>query len=152
MKDTLVKFLVEIVEAVIECENDELRESPGGDVERDLLPPAVAVRQLTLLPVAPGGRVSGHWTRPRPPALPLGVGGEVYQDLSGVLLGLLRDLLGGLKHVLSVETVGVVVIVLELIVDVIVPLGVVEGVTVEVVPGVVQVLGLSRVGLEEREL
>ena len=53
MKNALVKFLVEIVQTVVEGENDELRSSPARQISRGVGASTVTVRQTTFLRVAP---------------------------------------------------------------------------------------------------
>ena len=59
MKNALVKFLVEIIETVVEGENDELWGPPASQIPRGLGASTATVRQTTFLRVAPRGRVSG---------------------------------------------------------------------------------------------
>ena len=53
MKNALVKFLVEIIETVVKCEDDELGSPPARHVPGALWPSTVTVRQTTFLRVAP---------------------------------------------------------------------------------------------------
>ena len=148
MKNALVKFLVEIVQTVVEGENDELRSSPARQISRGVGASTVTVRQTTFLRVAPWGRLARGraWRGLRLQSL--GVAGQIYQDLS-TALGLHGNFLGSFKHIF---VVGLVVVVLELVVDDVVPLGVVESVAVNRILGVLQVGGLPRIWLEEVSL
>ena len=155
VEDALVKLLVQVIEAVVEGEDDELRRLRSSEVAGDLGAAAVAVRQCAVLPRALAGRLPGGRrlaARRSAARQPLRVAAEVDVDLAiggqllhlGRLLHRLKGVLGHLLH-----RALLVVVVLELVVDRIVPLGVVEDVTVDVVLRVVQVFGLPGVTLQQ---
>ena len=148
MKNALVKFLVEIIKTVVEGKNNKLRDPSARHIPRSLGASTVTVRQTTFLGVARRGRVTGCRPGLGLTFQFLRIAAEIYQDFL-TSLRLHWNLLRSFKHILILS---LVVIVLELVVDDVIPLRVVESVAVNMVLGVVQVGGLPWVRLKKVSL